>query len=353
MTEIRTFDSAIVQPEQIGRFASGCVVAESGVVRDTLLSPCLYHNVDLRIRDSEVVTESCDALFIGCFYNCWGHSLTDSLRYLWVFLPRYRKMLVEAAGNAKIVYVTAGGECGRKFGKNFAEMLDVLGVPRERIIEIRKPTRFRRLFVPTPSFYEDEKIDRHCTDKYKETIDYIIDAVVPRSAAPDKIVYFTRSKWQHGFARKDFGEIAIERAVKRAYPDCEMVAPETLSFKELVKLVASCKMLITTEGSIGHNSLFLRGGGNIRCVIEMLATESISAGDQRGQGIRGGIAQGALGESSRQSAAESCRRSVLPLRHPRNRRVSRLPSKFLAQGTHTVRTPFRLASRANARRKGV
>ena len=73
-------------------------------------------------------------------------------------------------------------------------------------------------------------------------------------------MYFSRSAWKKG--NPDFGEHLIEKAFYEKY-HCEIIHPEQLSFVDMVKILQETRTLITTEGSVSHNSLFMQPGSEL------------------------------------------------------------------------------------------
>lgn len=265
---IKEYHNAIITPEVNGIFASGGVIYNGDYLQDTLLSPAVYRKnketID-SLNNEAILYDDSEVLFLGCFYNCWGHSITDSLRFLWVFLPFYRKKLDQRLYSLKMVYITAGGINGSIIGKNFRDILNTLGINVSDIVEVKESTKYKKVYVPEACFAEDEKtIEKHFTKKYQEVINFIISKIDCSSQdSSTKTIYLSRTHWQHGLRRKDFGERTIEKAILKYYPECEIVYPENLTFFEQVELLSKCNKLITTEGSIGHNAVFLPLGSEI------------------------------------------------------------------------------------------
>lgn len=257
------YNGVVIQPE-MGVFGSGCLIYDGKIIQETLLSPAAVRNKVLVDSENAIVSNE-TVVFIGVFYNCWGHSLTDSLRFLWIFLPKYKNLFDKLLQTSKLVFITAGGEEGRIIGKNFSDLLSILGVTKYQFQEVKEKTFFTKVIVPTPCFYEDPiTIEKHFTDKYLEIIDFIM-ADINRNILPNpsKTVYFSRAHWQKGIKRKDFGEKSIEKSVRQCFSDCEIVYPEDLTFQEQVVLLSNTKKLITTEGSISHNAIFLQKGSEL------------------------------------------------------------------------------------------
>ena len=79
MLGVRKYKNAVVRPCMQNTFATGGVFVDGKIINDTLLSPCLCRNFDFGVT-SECNLSHNKALFLGVFYGCWGHCITDSLR---------------------------------------------------------------------------------------------------------------------------------------------------------------------------------------------------------------------------------------------------------------------------------
>lgn len=198
-------------------------------------------------------SEYCDeeVLYIGMMFGVWGHCLTDFLRHVWPLLKH----------KFKVAYTTVLPT--NKMPDNYFRMLNALGVPNEDIIRITRPTKFRSVLFGDPSNYRDEgRNGRFFTQEYVDTIEKIRAYYLAEKECPEHVeaVYLSRSGWKKG--QVDFGEHLVETAFMRYY-NCKVVHPESLSLGAMIRLLSSCDTLVTTEGSIAHNSVFMREGTNL------------------------------------------------------------------------------------------
>lgn len=195
----------------------------------------------------------CDetVIYIGCLCKCWGHVITDSCKKLWYLYTEEACRLL--ANGVKMVYVTVGNEKLPQYAKN---MLQAAGVDMSLVEWIHgEPMRFREVIVPDSSFFLDEpQNNRIATPEYLQVIDHIKDYaenLYGNKVIPIDKIYFTRTSWTAG---KDNGEQAVEELfAKHGY---KIIAPEKMDTLVQIYLLAHCEEFVSTEGSIGHNSVF-------------------------------------------------------------------------------------------------
>ena len=245
---IRRLEHAIVLP---GVFFGGGVVHDGQLLRESMLNRGHYKR-DGFSMPNDIQQDSRKALYLGDFCACWGHCLTDCLKHAWALLPKYRQEWNR--DEVAFVYTTCWPD--EEISENFFQCWEALGLSRNKMIRIVKPVQFEMLYFPEESFWL-ERLDgfRCCSAQYTETIDAIRNHFVPSIMPPYRVIYFSRRRWTA--KKSDFGEQGLEDAICRA-TGAESVSPETLTLQELVKLMGECKILITTEGSVSHNAVFMQ-----------------------------------------------------------------------------------------------
>ncbi|MCL2485094.1 MAG: glycosyltransferase family 61 protein [Endomicrobia bacterium] len=178
-----------------------------------------------------------DVVFLGYFSTHFGHFLLESLNRLWFVLN-------SDVLNKKFVYI---GESD----VYFIEILELLGLNKNNIIRITKPTKFKSITVPEESNRIEETF---YNKKYKEIFKRVRDNIV--GLEYDKI-YLSRTK----FKRKD-GTVAGEQEIERMFENngFKIIYPERFSIKEQLRLVKNCKHLAGIQGTAIHLSLFAEDG---------------------------------------------------------------------------------------------
>ena len=186
--------------------------------------------------------------------HAWGHWFTDNISRLW-FLSSDEARNAICQG-AKIVYT---GLFVGQLSDRFKHLLGMAGISADDWIEVKEPTRFKRLLLPDVTFcYAD---NASFSKRHLEIIDRIL-AKVPDGVEVDKI-YFTRSSIPANLWR-EYGEYQIEQTFRRM--GYLVVSPEKLSLEELFSLLKHCRYFAATEGSVAHNAVFCQPGTHVTII---------------------------------------------------------------------------------------
>lgn len=201
-----------------------------------------YNRDEVRIIGGE-------ALYLGLINPCWGHCLTDGIKFLWVLfsdgLTDAQKRII------RLVYTTQTPT--DKLPANFISILECLGVEESRLVRIDKPTRVAHLYLPDECFWNESGRGRFFTEEYVQLLDRL---TLPSPETIQRKVYLTRSNWQG--RTNDYGESDVAHYFSSI--GFEVISPETLSLDGLREMLGGCAVLAATEGSIAHNAVFLREG---------------------------------------------------------------------------------------------
>ena len=200
-------------------------------------------NIDLDYINEEVI-------YIGQLHKCWGHFITDSLARLWYVINN-------KSDKTKIVYIAHGGF---KMVGNYKRLFELLEISQERLIEIKKPTRFRKVILPDLSFrLVGEYSDQHrvFTCEYKDTIELLKKNCTSLKKFQNKI-YFTSRSYKR--SRREFGEEKIEKYLKTK--GFMIVKPELFCLDDQISMIKNCDYFVSTDGSCGHNVIFMKDGAN-------------------------------------------------------------------------------------------
>lgn len=187
-------------------------------------------------REEEVV-------YFGVFFQHWGHFLVDLIGRLWYFTQR------NIGTDVKLAYLGEEEPSG-----NYLEFFELLGIGQDRLIHIKKPTRFKKVIVPEFSC-------RTCI-WYTNEFQSIFDSIVARAEKEKTIieeipagakVYFSRLTF--GKAQKsEFGEKLLgEWLAKNGYL---IVSPEKLGLREQIYVWNHASEIICLNGSIPINVAF-------------------------------------------------------------------------------------------------
>jgi len=265
MEELERFEYFSSQELEVRKYEGGVVVPSSNVGGGGLYCDGKY--VEWSNFNGKIAKEydgACDyvdedVLYLGMMFGVWGHCLTDFMSHAWPLLGRRY---------SKIVYTLVMPTS--KIPDNYFGLLAPFGVERESVCCITRPTRFRSVSFGDPSVMSPAaaagggELNRYYTKEYDETIERICSYYNAQGDSADRVnlgrVYLSRSGWKKGCV--DFGEELVEEAFERYY-GCKVIRPEKLSLGELVRTMSNCETLVSTEGSVAHNSLFLKKGSNL------------------------------------------------------------------------------------------
>lgn len=246
---------------KINEIKGGLIIPKVGVFDGNKFLRSSYWGGDIddaELKITEYAYDDSEVYYLGTFHPCWGHEITDGTRLLWGLFTEL--CTFDKPDNLRFVYTLR--DCNKPLNQNFKDLLSSIGIKDETLICLHKPTKFKRVFIADESYwynsYSSEK--RTFSKTYADMFELLIRKIIPTTNKPEKVVYFSRSAWKKG--NPDFGEKYIEDAFVN-YKNCEVIYPEKLSFIEMVSLLQNTATLITTEGSISHNALFMQKGTNL------------------------------------------------------------------------------------------
>lgn len=196
-------------------------------------------------------------IYAGMFSRVWGHCITDNLSLIWFLKSEY----YDEYKNSKIIYTAPEGG----LAPNFIELLRLAGIDASKFERIIKPTVFSRIILPEKCFFTVGKIpdfsdrltfsdcaDMRVSGEYKKLIGDILNSVP--EATDDKYdkVYFSRAR----FSKGDVGEYKLDKF----FFSCgyTVIYPEKYTLVEQISILKRCNHFAATEGSVSHNSVFLK-----------------------------------------------------------------------------------------------
>lgn len=175
-------------------------------------------------------------VFGGVMLNHPGHLILECLgSRLWWHIKNPDSKL-------RFVFVSAWPS-----DKNFAEeFLELLGLPKERILFIDQPVQFKKIIVPEQAMYHEP--NGHFTKEYMSVINLIKDHVEP--ASYDKI-YLTRRKVKKLDTINE--EYFINFFESKGY---KIIDPEDFSIKEKISFFKGAKEIAGTGGTNALYAVF-------------------------------------------------------------------------------------------------
>lgn len=181
-------------------------------------------------------------LYMGVFQPQWGHFLEEYCTRLWFYLKN--------EVSCKIAYCGFNCKQGDISG-SFEDFFTYLGIKKEQLIDIRKPTRFKKIIIPEQSFLRLQ----YYTDDYKNIINTVYKNGVKNKWIPYKNIYLSRVDFVNkNTPEKEHGEQEIQETFrKNGY---QILEPEKLSVEEQMFYIRNCQVLVSTLGSVSSNAVF-------------------------------------------------------------------------------------------------
>ena len=247
--EVHTYENAVVlgqckgwrTEDGINRFSeinSGCLDTDNQWIKD---SETHFGQVDDYQIDTPIEYVDEEVLYGGFIIPHYGHFLTQSVLRLWAYFKN------DYQGN-KIAFSAGPGDIPQ-YAKDFFALV---GIAKENIIFVRKPTRFKKVLIPEKAvmpdwgYYSKEFLVPFHKIRDNENI----------AAGTAERIYMSRCKF--GGKARCFGEEAIEEVFRKN--GFKIVYPEMLTLEEQVSLMKGAKHLAALNGTPLNNGFFAYPG---------------------------------------------------------------------------------------------
>ena len=179
-------------------------------------------------------------VWMGIFVRQWGHFLLDCVNRLWCINDNMYKDL-------KVAYIC---DPSTEISGNYLRFLELLGVKKENIVKITKPTKVKKIYIPQLSFVKFE----YYSVQYLKMFETVCRNSKSFEQWNGKDVYFTREAYSHGLKAKDFGLKTIKKNF--AVNGFVCVEPQNLSLEEQISIWNNTRTVACINGSIPLNLLF-------------------------------------------------------------------------------------------------
>lgn len=244
-------ENAVVLPliKQLDKNGKGCflggIIDENG----SFFAPSAHiHDVKTTVGSlkdgydfdkNNVVVDDRTVIYGGLLYKQFGHFLAESTNRLW-YAIKHREL------SYPIVFVK---EKSKTISPQIIEFFELAGIKKERLIFIKKPTRFQKIIVPCQSnifscYYSDMFLIPYQT------------AATSVVAKPYDRIYLSRRKFKGNF--RLIGEEKLEKAFKAN--GFKVLYPERLRLSEQISYIKGAKEIASVMGTATHLSLFANEG---------------------------------------------------------------------------------------------
>ena len=247
---VQTIDNGIILPPKLiskntpDKVYAGGVATKnfeyvSGMRRHTSIHGNFSCEKSYKVSKEDLKYENEEVIFGGVLIKHFGHAILEDLARLWYVVKNKKD-------KRRIAFVCYNDLCSYHY-----ELFELLGIKKDRIIIVDKPTQFTKIIVP------DESI--HSWHGYKKEYNLIYDEI-RKNIKPKKYdkVYFTRTQLNEVF---DVNEEFFEKLYKSL--GFKIVAPEKLPLKEQIAYAMGAKELATTLGTLSHFGLFMDYGSKL------------------------------------------------------------------------------------------
>lgn len=176
-------------------------------------------------------------IYIGALPPHWGHFLIDMTYRFW--------FLVNDTSSYKVVYCSEENE----FEGVYLEFMLLLGIEEGRLLRISKPSKFKQILVPHPSYMA-------CDFYIKEfgvVFENLAECVKDRKFEKYDKIYLSRLHFDEA-NKKEIGEKILERNF--AANGYKVIYMEEHSLAEQIYLINHAKKIVALSGTLCHNVVF-------------------------------------------------------------------------------------------------
>ena len=197
------------------------------------------------VDDTEVEYVDEEVIYVGPMFNHWGHFIYDFITRLWYCLEHTDK---------SIVYCGWGFDEGSLYG-SYKRLFELLEIDLNKLIDIRKPTRFRRVVIPEQCYLRNQYV----MPEYYEMMKKICSNVAVDGRQTYDKIYFTRDPFIRRSAwYREYGENIIQKIFENG--GYKVFDPSTLSLDEQIYYVNHCDTIALIGSSTGADTAFMREG---------------------------------------------------------------------------------------------
>ena len=193
--------------------------------------------------DSAPFSQKSEAVYIGAFWEHWGHFILEQISRLYYLLNETKTKDLD------LIYIA-----DKPLEGNYLEFFELLGVDTKRLVLIDTLTKYKKLYIPEVSMVAM----KYYTKEYQKIYE-TIKTKAAKIKGYEKVFYTTSNFSRSPY--KDFGEL---KAIEKIFADngYKIVSPEQKTLKEQISIMQSCKEFAAISGTLPHNILFANKGVN-------------------------------------------------------------------------------------------
>ena len=195
------------------------------------------------VERKDIVSSNETVIFSGIMVCHFGHFLTDCLTRMWYIVQNLEL-------EHKVVFLMVKTSRLQELKIWVYQLLDLMGLPEDRIVILDKPTQFKSVIVPDQS----ARIRYDFTKEFLEPFRHVTSRIRPSNV---KKLFLTRGKNLQSamhLCNQNYFEAFFHA---KGYT---VVSPETLSITDQIALVSGADEVATFLGTLAHWSLFSHEG---------------------------------------------------------------------------------------------
>ena len=246
-----SYDDALVLP---GNNSKGGVIDCNGQLVEK--STSAWFGGAYSVDDQTIEHDERTVVFLGEYAtSTWGHAHVSLLVRFWYCLSQ---------NDGADAYVIICQHPGQKYdNKPLNDFIRLAGL-EEKAIFIDRPTRFKKVIVPQPSFTRD-----WYSNQFWKTMEVIKQNALKESLdsveTPEKI-FLSRSHFKRAKSAEGGLELLDDYFEKNGFT---IIYPEELSLVQMVRIMQNAKVCASESGSITFNTMFANDDLNV-IVIERI-----------------------------------------------------------------------------------
>lgn len=195
------------------------------------------------VDKKEIIQFDEDVIYGGTLMGHFGHFILECWSRLWYVIQNPQLQ-------SKILFITTthGG-----YKSWFDDFFRLMGIDKERIVYVKKPTQCRSVTVPEQSQYSSWNLIKF-TKEFFIPYQAIKSRVTPSET---KKLYLTRSS----FGISNYPRICINEEYFEDFFSArgfKVVAPEKLSVEEQISLIMGADEIAATLGTLTHWAMFCK-----------------------------------------------------------------------------------------------
>lgn len=201
---------------------------------DTLDGPIDMLEIQAVDDDPDMPRIAGPALYAGPLFAHFGHMLAEGIHRLWA--ARAFAHLADAT-------IVFQGDPEQASPPWLTDVMGLCGIAAERLLVVRRPTRFAQLWVPKQGRVLGGEV---LIPDYARL--FPLTPIVPDRTGSDRL-YLSRSRYLHGGTY--LGESLIDARLAAA--GFEVIHPQEMATARLVRKLAGAATIVLAEGSAIHN----------------------------------------------------------------------------------------------------